>query len=371
MAGTTIVARQLDPTSYPSMGRNRIINGEMAIDQANGGTALTVNNSVRFWTVDGRWFGFGQTSPGVFTLQRLTATPPTGFSYYLRAKTTTADAALTGNFYILRLTMEGLLTRDFLWGSSSASPVTLSFWIRGSIAGTYAVTIFNTAATRFYVATYTINSANAWEYKTIVIPGETTGAWPVDGNDSFVITIPIGVAPFRQTSTVNQWVVGGSELDQATGAVNIMQTLNATLDITGVQLERGAGATPFEYRPFPIELQLCQRYLEKSYDLDTVPGTNTNLGMDTAVTAQFGTNNRLSQVIKFKMTKRIVPTSLTLYSPTGTQGSWTWISTAGVTTDRVTNTSSVGVYTHGFGIAQTITNSDQSAYGHWVADARL
>src|SRR6185437_15811214 len=232
---------QSSASTYLGVGRNRFNNGEMIIDQQNGGNLVTVNNSgVRFWSVDGNWFGSGQPSNGVFTLQRQSATPAPGFTNYLRIQTTTADASISGQFYILRTLWEGLATRDFLWGSASAKTVTLSFWVRGSITGTYSMALTNGTASRFYVATYTINSANTWEKKIITIPGDTTGTWVSDNTQNLLLTIPIGVAAFRQTGTTNQWVTSGTELDQATGAVNIIQTLNATLDFTGMQLEIGA-----------------------------------------------------------------------------------------------------------------------------------
>jgi len=370
---------QSSASTYLGVGRNRFNNGEMIIDQQNGGNLVTVNNSgVRFWSVDGNWFGSGQPSNGVFTLQRQSATPAPGFTNYLRIQTTTADASISGQFYILRTLWEGLATRDFLWGSASAKTVTLSFWVRGSITGTYSMALTNGTASRFYVATYTINSANTWEKKIITIPGDTTGTWVSDNTQNLLLTIPIGVAAFRQTGTTNQWVTSGTELDQATGAVNIIQTLNATLDFTGMQLEIGATATPYEYKPYAIELLNCQRLFEKTYDVDQPIGTVTDSGsvyipMSAATTTgcQYGS-------FQYKVQKRATPV-VTGYSVGGTSGIWTVrdngtiIGTGTANIDQMSPTNArIRVISISGG---TLTVSSSSnwyiAYGHWIADARL
>jgi len=355
-------------STFLGVGRNRFINGEMSIDQQNGGNVVTVNNSgIRFWSVDGNWFGSGQPASGVFTLQRLSATPPTGFTNYLRIQTTTADATIASQFYILRTLWEGLQTRDFLWGTANAKTITVSFWVRGSITGTYSFALTNATATRFYVATYVINSANTWEKKIVTIPGDTVGTWVTDTTQNLVFTIPVGVAAFRQTGTTNQWVTSGTELDQATGAVNIIQTLNATLDFTGMQMEIGSAATPYEYKPFALELQLCQRLFEKSYDIDTAVGTATGTNGDEVAGGQTGATTVTTSAIYYKVTKRVNPI-VTTWDYSGTSGNGAWRSTSGVDTNRATTV--VNGCTRYFGLRQTVA-LDYLVQCQWAADARL
>jgi hypothetical protein len=377
---------QLDPSIdlgsssfFPSFGRNRFVNGEMSIDQQNGGGLVTCNASgTRFWTVDGNWFGVGQPAAGVFTLQRLSATPPPGFTNYVRIKTTTADAAITGQFYILRTLWEGYATRDFLWGSSSAKTITVSFWTRASIVGTYSFALTNSTAARFYVATYTVINANTWEFKTITIPGDTVGPYTTDNSQNLVFTIPVGVAAFRQTSSINQWVSSGTELDQATTGINIIQTLNATLDFTGMQMELGTGATPFEYRPFALEVTLCQRLLEKSYDLDQAIGTVTDTGSVYIPMAAASTTGCQYGSLQYKAQKRITPAA-TGWSVGGTSGIWTVRDNGTIIGTGTANIDQIGPTNFRIRVVSlsggTLTVSASSnwyiAFGHYVADARL
>ena len=236
--------------------RNRIINGDMRIDQRNAGAAMTINTAAASYFVD-RWFAFGQAADGVFTVQRST-TAPTGFTNSVIATVTTADASLGATqLYCVTQYIEGFNTADFGWGTAGALPVTLSFWVRSSVTGTFGGSIRNAAANRSYPFTYVINSANTFEYKTITIPGDTTGTWATDNTSGPQVWFSLGSGS-TVSGTAGAWAA--SNFTSATGATNLMATLNATWYITGVQLETGSVATPFERRPYGTELQLCQRY---------------------------------------------------------------------------------------------------------------
>jgi hypothetical protein len=248
--------------------KNRIINGAMVIDQRNSGSALTVNSGTDFFAVD-RFTSVGTASAGVFTVQR-SSTAPTGFINSLLATVTTADASPgTTNQYYSSQIIEGLNVTDLAWGTASAAPITLSFWVRSSVTGTFGGAIRNSAADRSYAFTYTISSANTFEYKTITIAGDTTGTWLTTNGIGMQITWQFGLGSTRVT-TAGSWTAGNYK--GASGVTNLMATNGATFYITGVQLEKGSTATSFDYRPYGTELALCQRYFLKNTN-DASTGT--------------------------------------------------------------------------------------------------
>jgi hypothetical protein len=232
--------------------RNRIINGAMVIDQRNAGAAVTTSGT---FPVDR--FVINQNNDGAFSAQQVSEAP-SGFSYSTKITTTTADASLatTQNLtYITRI--EGFNTADFAFGTAAAATVTLSFWVRSSLTGTFGGSLLNSAQDRSYPFSYTINLANTWEYKTVTIPGDTTGTWLTTNGIGIRLNFGLGAGPDR-SGTAGAW---NSNLNlSVTGAVSVIGTLNATWQITGVQLERGSTASSFEYRSYGTELALCQRY---------------------------------------------------------------------------------------------------------------
>jgi hypothetical protein len=239
--------------------KNRIINGAMQIDQRNAGASVTINTSSRTYTLD-RFLGQGTTSSGVFTVQRST-TAPAGFTNSLLATVTTIDSSLAaGDIYTLAQDIEGFNCADLGFGTASASTVTLSFWVRSSVTGTFGGSLGNNAFNRAYPFTYTISSANTWEQKTITIAGDTTGTWATDNSIGLRIYLSLGTGS-TYAGTAGAWT--GSGLITATGATNLMATNGATFYITGVQLEKGSTATSFDYRPYGTELALCQRYYQQ------------------------------------------------------------------------------------------------------------
>ena len=239
--------------------RNKIINGAMTIDQRNAGAAVVNGGFVvdRFQTILTAITSLTSSS------QRVTDVPAgSGFNNSYRVTVTSAATAYgSGGRFGLLQRIEGFNTADLMFGTASASPVTLSFWVRASVTGTYSVGLLNNDSTRAYPATYTINTANTWEYKTITVPGETTGTWLTDNGRGIQLEFCLG-ADSSRLGTANAWnsafVVG------ATGTTLLSNTLNATWQITGVQLEAGDTATPFEHRSYGQELALCQRYLQYS-----------------------------------------------------------------------------------------------------------
>ena len=235
---------------------NRIINGGMVIDQRNAGAAVTTNDA---FPVDRFRLSFAN-SAGAFSGQQ-TTTAPAGFVNSLKYTTTTADASLGATEYaILYQAIEGLNFADLAWGSASAATVTLSFWCRSSQTGTFGGSLRNSAGNRSYPFSYTISAVNTWEYKTITIAGDTSGTWLTTNGIGVYVSFGMGVGS-TLSGTAGAWAA--ANYIGATGAVNLIATLNADFYITGVQLEKGSTATSFDYRPYGAELMLCQRYFQR------------------------------------------------------------------------------------------------------------
>ena len=268
--GSTASINGLTPQASNMQPFNRIINGAMTIDQRNAGAAVTVSDQ---YTLD-RWSAY-ENNDGAFTVQRST-TAPTGFSNSLFATVTTADSSLTTNqqTIVCRQWIEAANMVGLAWGTASAKTVTLSFWVRGSVTGTYGITISNSANDVVYAATYTISAANTFEYKTITIPGSTSGTWPTDNGRGMIVTWSLGAGPSVTVSSNNSWISspGSSALYAAVGQTNVMATLNATWYITGVQLEAGSTASPFAHENYGDTLQKCQRYFQVVKGIDASNG---------------------------------------------------------------------------------------------------
>lgn len=235
--------------------RNRIINGDMRIDQRNNGSLVTVNSDGfvnRAFPVDR--FTIQKSGACVLTGQR-TANGVSDFVNSIRTTVTTADSSISASDYaFVQTRLEGLYTSDMMFGTANVKTITLSFWVRSSITGPFYIIFANYSDNRSYPARYTINLANTWEYKTITIPGDTTGTWFTDNSGGLNIAWMIGSGSF---GTANAWqglVLGASDQTQ------LISTVNATFDLTGVQLEVGSVATSFERRPYDQELTLCRRY---------------------------------------------------------------------------------------------------------------
>jgi hypothetical protein len=233
--------------------KNRIINGAMMIDQRNAGASVTGNN----FAVD-RFKADTNGATATLTGQQSTTVPTSGFKNSLSYTATTTDTSLgTTKYYAFTQKIEGLNCADLNFGSSSAATVTLSFWVRSSLTGTFCVALRNSGATRAYVSTYTINAANTWEQKSVTIAGDQSGTWLTTNGVGIETIFTLASGTSFQT-TANAWQAG--EYLCTSAQTNFMGTSGATFYITGVQLEKGSTATSFDYRPYGTELALCQRY---------------------------------------------------------------------------------------------------------------
>lgn len=241
--------------------KNRIINGNMVVDQRNAGASVTINSSAYTYPVD-RFAGFGEPTDGVFTLQQ-SSTAPAGFTNSLLATVTTADASIgTSQRYFIRQVIEGYNVADLGFGAAGAATVAISFWTRSSLTGTFGGTLMNGDFDRAYPFTYTISAANTWEQKTITVAGDTSGTWLKTNGAGLFICWSMGAGTTR-LGTAGAWQTPAGALFGATGQTNIIATSGATFYITGVQLERGSNATSFEFIDIGRQLAQCQRYYQQ------------------------------------------------------------------------------------------------------------
>jgi len=256
--GNTATINSMTPTADSLQGfRNRLINSDMRIDQRNAGASVTLTSGGLF-PVD-RFQGFEDTD-GAMTAQQ-DSSAPAGFINSVKLTTTTADGSLSASQYALfRQMVEGTNVADLAWGTASAKTVTLSFWVRSSLTGTFGGALGNSAFNRSYPFTYSISVADTWEYKTVTIAGDTSGTWLTTTGTGIRVNFGLGVGS-DYNGTAGAWA--GAGYLSATGATSVIGTLNATWYITGVQLEVGSVATPFERRDYGRELIMCQRYFQK------------------------------------------------------------------------------------------------------------
>jgi hypothetical protein len=293
--GNTATINGMTPTAQSLQGfRNRIINGNMVIDQRNAGAAVTPTGYQ--YTVD-RWAA-DPTAASKFSVQQNagSVTPPAGFRNYLGITSLSAYSASASDYFALTQTIEGFNVADLNFGTANASTFTISFWVRSSLTGTFGGSLLNSGASRGYVFSYTINAANTWEFKTVTVAGDQSGSWATTNGNGIQLNFSIG-AGSNWIGSAGAW--GGSRLYAPTGQVSVVGTNGATFYITGVQLEAGSVATPFEQIDYGRELMLCQRYCFAFGDGYRYIGDFTNNVGGNATNAYFFT---------FPTTMRAAPT---------------------------------------------------------------
>jgi hypothetical protein len=346
-----------------SGARNRIINGDMRVDQRNAGASVSISGGTASYAAD-RFNLYVNT--GTFALQRV-SDAPTGFLYSDKVTVSSAGSSSSGvtNAVHFEQKIEGYNIDDLGVGTSNAKVVTLSFWVKSSVTGTYSLH-FGNDTDRFYVTTYSISSANTWEYKTKTITLATSGTWNTTNGRGLEIVWSLLGGSTYQTSSTDQWI--STEKFHVTGSVQFGENAAATWQITGVQLEAGTVATPFERRSFGQELALCQRYYQKSYNQSIVPGTTTSENMKTHYGSSDGSSNIVAS-IDFATWMRATPT-ITWYSQSGILGSW------GYARSGASGANSMNTYRAGEGGTSGYTGvgaAFASCYfeGHWVASIEL
>jgi hypothetical protein len=350
----------LNSLAYPTEGsvnfRNRIINGDMRIDQRNAGASVTVTTGA--YSVD-RWLP--QENNGSTVTAQQSTTAPSGFTNSLLLTASTGATSASGQVTRLQQRIEGFNWSDLGYGAAGAKTVTVSFWVRSSVTGTYCFGLVNGGENRSYASEYSISVADTWEYKTITIAGDTSGTW--------LTTNGIGIFCF--------WDLGsGSDFNQSAGSwsgtndwktsnqVDWVGTTDATFYITGVQLEVGSVATPFERRPFGTELALCQRYCYTLFATDCATDNFARFAL-----GDCDLTDRLQGYVWFPVTMRVAPSltataanTFTLYSA-GATNTCTQVNVAPTVTSKIGLTQLITSATLTAGRAgQILANNNRTAY---------
>lgn len=290
-----------DGTVQPSaaVGKNLIINGDMRINQ-RGNYSTTVNSTSVTHAVD-RWLGRGKGSAGVFNILA-TAENSNGFNNHVVLDVTTASTPSGTDSYRFQQMIEGYNIGKLNWGTASAKSITLSFWVKSTLTGTFGGSIANGDYNRFNPFSYTISAANTWEYKTVTIAGDTSGTWDTTNGLGMRVNFSIGAGSSR-LGTAGTWT--SSVLEGVTGQTNHIATNSSNLRITGVQIEEGTSATDFEHLQFGQQYDLCQRYYQSieagvnAYSSTGITGFPLNTAMRTTPTLTFsysGTANRVYRI---------------------------------------------------------------------------
>ena len=360
---TTLVVNSNNISAVNSLGfRNRIINGAMVIDQRNAGAQISADNTV--FGVD-RFQMLASVSSKLNVQQNAgSVTPPAGFSNYLGFTSTSAYSVGASEIFAVNQKIEGFNTADLAWGTASAQSVTLSFWVRSSLTGTFSGMLFNSAANRSYVFSYTISAANTWEQKSVTIAGDTTGTWLTNNGIGIRVFWTLA-AGSSMTGSAGSWVA--SDKYGVTGTTSVVGTNGATFYITGVQLEAGSVASPFERRDYGRELMMCQRYYRKSFNQATAPAQNAGLvGAVFFKSAASGAGPYGH--VSFSTAMRTTPSTITTFNPSAANANWRNTTAGSDLNAEVANAGESGV---GIGSNTQTMNQYALASIQYTAEAEL
>jgi len=348
--------------------RNIIINGAMQVAQR--GTSQASITSTGYYTID-RW-QVAITNGGTWTMSQDTDVPTgEGFANSLKMDCTTADTSFgaSDSLYV-RTKLESQDCQNMKKGTSSAEKVTLRFWVKSSKTGTHIVELLDNDNSRFVSLAYTISSANTWENHTLTFPADTTGVFANDNGVGLGIHWYMGAGSNISSGTLGTtWHT--TQANRAAGQVNLADSTDNNWYLTGVQLEVGEQATPFEHRSFGEELALCQRYYEKSYEYGTASGTSISTG---SIQAGGGVTGATTSFIggfsiRYKTSKRSSPT-VTMYDKSGNSGKIHRIQLGSVSSANNTATVENGGTT-GFTAYSASGVSASGLQGHFEADSEL
>lgn len=366
--GTTWVSSA--PATGTSSARNMIINGNMDFWQR--GTSFTINDNVTRFFYSADMISYSSQGPTVknYSVNQVTSVPTvaqSGFvsqfshEFLVNGATAFAAADLVVPF---RYRMEG-----FDYSEIHAQAITVGFWAYATATGSYSVAFLNSAKNRSYVTDITINTTNTWEFKTVTLTLDSAGTWLFNNGIGLEMTIGAAAGTTYQTGTINSWIAG--EFYASNTATNIFGNANNRLRITQSSLVKGStglGATGFRRTGDSIadEMDLAQRYFEKSYVVDVAPATVTMVNAWGYRSVFNATSNNSTSTVVFKTRKRNTPT-VTVYNPvTGATGS-SYDNDA--TTSRSTTAINTGDSTFRSVVSITVTGNDITM--HWTADASL
>jgi hypothetical protein len=287
----------------------------MRIDQRNAGASVTINNTSSY-IVD-RWFVQNGTSTNL-TAQQSTDVPNGNFQNSIVISNTTAATATGSQQRILAQNIEGFNSASFGYGTSAAKTIVLSFWVKSTTSGTYGVAVENPSGANSFICQYSINSINTWEYKTIIVSPITTGSWGKTNSAGLGVYFDLG-CPSAFEGTANIWNSG--DYKRVSGNINLFNSANQSIYFTGVQLEEGTTATPFERRSYGQELALCQRYFETNYPVGYAVGSNSGLNGCWFSVSLNGGDFYCYGRLPFIVPKRADAT-LTIYNPVSGAGTY-------------------------------------------------
>ena len=353
--------------------RNIIINGDMSIAQ-RGTSATGLGNGDNGYHTCDRWKFFESGTPTWEFTQTQSTDVPTGqgFAKSLKMDCTTADASLASTD-LLRIfqSIEGQNLQYLKYGTANAQSLTASFWVKSNVTGDYNTHLYASGATnRIITSTFTINSADTWEKKTITFAGDTAQVISNDSQGRLVLTVTL-LAGTNYTSTDGTSWGTYSDSKIAYGqTANVASSTSNEWYITGVQLEAGTTASDFEFLPLDINLQRCKRYFEKSYPLINTPGADTDDGMICIRIAGSFSNKPFPA--RFSVEKRNNTPTITLYSKVGTVNN---ISNMGSGTthgsnDAITGVANIG--STGFAYVTGVTGTNTQGHClHYTADCEL
>lgn len=367
------LADQVDAVLFTgSSSGNLLINGAMQVSQRSAvGTAVTGITTSGYYTADRYRIDIGAL--GTFSQTTLADAPTgSGFRNCVRLACTTADASpAAGSAMQFQQLIEGQNLQSIRKGTSSAQQLTLSFWVKAFQTGTFIVELRDLDNARSVSKSYTINASNTWEYKTITYPADTTGVFDNDANASIELNWWLGAGTTYTSGTLATTWGAITNANRAVGVTNLASSTSNTWFMTGAQLTVGSVATPFEFKSYGVELQLCQRYYETSYN-GVVKGTNTPVGIVYTSSSTDAYNSIVLPSALWFIPKRATPT-ITVYSQAGTINKWNY-SRSGVADAEITIGTN-GAYSSPrsalFYINTGASFVSATGYGHFIADAEL
>jgi len=359
--GSTTSINGTTPNAYNTVGKNLIINGAMQVNQRGDQSGLTDDA----YTLD-RWqFAvFGSSGHGTYTVSQDSSVKPDAFGESLKIACTTADTSIASDIAIvLRQRIEGQNLQQLAYATTNAKDVTLSFWVRSNLTGTGVVNLYSVDANKHAGATYTINSSNTWERKTVTIAGDTSSGFDNNNGNSLEVRFYFAAgSDFSSGTQVDTWASRTSANDAADLTLDIGSSTSNYINITGVQLEVGESATEFEHRPYTTELQLCQRYYENTYPAGSAVGSVTWGPINFRAMPSGATDYAC---FSYAVVKRAIPTLTAYNGNTGASGSWRGSSGNNRTITLNATESTWGFYATGWSLGDFVQR------GHFTADAEL
>ena len=358
------------PTAPASwyVGRNIFINGAMMVSQRN--TSVAAVTTTGYYTVDR--MRLSNSSMGTWTLIQETLTSgdayADGFQKAFRMDCTTANASpAAANALSVQCKMEGYTLQGLKKGTANAKSFTVSFWVKSNLTGNYNFFVKDRDNSRQAIQLYTINVADTWEKKTITFTGDTTGVLGCDANSSLEFWWMLGSGTDYSSGTrPTGWEAGAVWANTGVGNVNLASSTSNDWAITGVQLEVGSNATPYEHKTFGQELIACQRYYSKSYNTDVAPATSGAAGACSSLAIYSSGSQSLGA--RWVTSMRSAPT-VVIY-PTGSTNTG-YVTQTSNNAEVAATAGDIGMSGFGYLSGSLPTSNANGVRFHWSADAEL